>query len=147
MITPLLHAITIIRTSVRTVAILLHVLPYHGWCPDGVDLSFRHMHLSSHIRVWEWIPNSPRILTGVRTILPRHPDGCTWTVDSSRTLKSVQTCCHDVRTDGSLNNLNLLNIDGCPGRMYGPFGQNLGIRILWLEICTESSLYFLKHIS
>jgi hypothetical protein len=111
-ISPLLHAITIIRTSVRM------VFPLR---PNGCNSSPRlalsrmaskRMQLSSHIRVCEGNPNSPRTLTGVRTVLPRRPHKCTRTLETSQTLKSVRTCCHDVRRDATLNYLKLLDTDG-----------------------------------
>jgi len=94
------------------VAILLHVLPYQGPRLDGVALSSGRMQLSSHIRVCKGKPNSPRTLVGVRTVLPRLSDGCTDTLESSRTHKSVQTCCHDVRTDATLDCSKLLDTKG-----------------------------------
>jgi hypothetical protein len=57
-------------------------------------------------------PNFPQTLTRVWTVLPCCPDGCTKTLESSRTLKSVWMCCHDVRTDVTLNCSKLLDIDG-----------------------------------
>jgi hypothetical protein len=77
-------------------------------------MSSGHMQLSSYIRVCEGKPNSPRTLTGVRTVLSRRPNGCTGMLESSRTLKSIRTCCHDVRTDATLNYSKLLDIDESP---------------------------------
>jgi hypothetical protein len=92
------------------VVILLHVLPYEVWRPDGVDLSSGRMQLSSHIRVYEGKLNSPRTLTGVHTVLPCRSDGCTGMLKSSQILYSV--CCHNVRTDATLNCSKLLDTDG-----------------------------------
>jgi len=39
---------------------------------------------------------------------------CTWTLDSSGTLKSVRTCCWDIQTDANLNYSKLLDTDGSP---------------------------------
>jgi hypothetical protein len=93
----LMHAIFIIRTAsglccpdVRMVAILLHVLPYQGPRPDGVALSSERMQLYSHIHV------------------------CKGNSITCWTLMSVRTCCHDVRTDATLNCLNFLDTDGHP---------------------------------
>jgi hypothetical protein len=52
---------------------------------------------------------------------------------------SLRACFWDVWTDATLNSSKLLDTDG---RLDGSFG----IRLLWLGICTESSLNFLKHI-
>jgi hypothetical protein len=41
--------------------------------------------------------------------LSRRPDGCIGTLETSRTLKRVRTCCHDVRTNATLK---LLDTDG-----------------------------------
>jgi hypothetical protein len=46
--------------------------------------------------------------------LPCRPEGCTRTLESSRTLNSVRTCCHDVWTDATLNWSKLLDTDGSP---------------------------------
>jgi hypothetical protein len=70
--------------------------------PDGLQLS-------SHICV--------------RTVLPRRPDGWTWTLDSSRTLNSVQTICHYVRTDAILNSSKFLDTDRRPDRKFSSSGQ------------------------
>jgi hypothetical protein len=116
-------------------------------CPDGCCFP---------IRVWTWNPISTQTLNGVRTVLPRCPDGCTWTLDSSRTLNSGQTICHYVRTDAILNNSKFLDTDGrpdgkfssswrmllideCPDGNTTSSGRFLGIRLLWVGICTESS--------
>jgi hypothetical protein len=72
------------------------------------------MHLSSHICVCEGNPISCRTLTGIQTVLQRRLDGCTGILDSSRTLKSVRTCCHDVHMDATLNCSKLLDTDGRP---------------------------------
>lgn len=90
----------------------LHILPYQGWRPDGVDMSSRRMQLSSHICICKGKPNSSQTLTGILKVLPRRPDGCTITLESSRTLKSIRTCCHDVRTDATFNCSKLLDTDG-----------------------------------
>jgi len=142
-----LHTIFIIRTRVLT------VLP---WRPDGCNSSPRlalsriaseRLQLSSHIYLCEWNLFTYRTLTGIRTVLPCLPDGCTWMLDSSGTLKRVRTCCCDVRMDASLNNSNLLNTDGHPDAwLYCPDGS-LGSDFFWLGNCTDSSLNFEKHIS
>jgi hypothetical protein len=59
-------------------------------------------------------PNACQILNGVRTVLPRRPDRCTWMLDSSRTLNSDWTICHYIWTDANLNCSNLLDTDGGP---------------------------------
>jgi len=139
------------------VAILLHVLPYQGWHPDGVDLSSGRMQLSSHIRVCEGKPNSPWTLIGIRTVLPCRLDRCTGMLESSRTLKSIRTCCHDVRTDATLKGLNLLDTDGSldgiamsskwmlltdelPDALLGSEKQR--IQNFWFGNCIESSWNF-----
>jgi hypothetical protein len=107
----LLHAIFIIRTTferccldVRTdAAVFLYtclwrksdylsnsdvcsdVLP---WRPNGVALTSGRTQLSSYIRV------------------------CEGNLITCRTLMCVRTCCHDVRTDATLNCSNILDNDG-----------------------------------
>jgi len=115
------------------------------------------LQLSSHVCVWDRNPITCWTLNGIRTVLPRHPDGCTWTLDSSRTLNSGRVIYHYVRTDAILNNSKFLDTDGRPdgkfpssGRMLliderldgntTSSGRLLGIRLLWVGICTESSL-------
>jgi hypothetical protein len=112
---------------------LLHVLPYQGYRPDDVDLTSGRMQLSSHICVWEGNPFTCRTLTGVRTVLPRRPDGCIWMLDSSQTLKSVRTRCCYVQTEASLNNLNLLDIDGRSDAWLGRSDGNLEFDFSVLE--------------
>jgi hypothetical protein len=84
------------------------------------------------------------------------PNGFTWTLDSSRTLKSGRMICHYVWTNATLNSLKFLDIDGVRtvlprrphgccwliafGRFIESFGRKLGIRLLWVGIYTESSL-------
>jgi len=119
-------------------------------CPDGLQLS-------SHICVWDRNPIACRNLNGVRTVLARRLDRCTWTLDSSRTLNSVRTICHYVQTDAILNSSKFLDIVGhadgkfsSSGRMLltderldgntTSFEWLLGIRLLWVGIYTESSL-------
>jgi len=87
-------------------------------CPNGLQLS-------SHICVWDRNPIACRTLNGVQTVLPRRPDGCTWTLDSSQTLNSVQTICHYVRTDAILNSLKFLDTDGCPEWKFSSSGRML----------------------
>jgi hypothetical protein len=115
------------------------------------------LQLSSHICVWDRNPITCRNLNGVRTVLPHHPDGCTWTLDSSRTLNSVRTICHYVRTDAILNSSKFLDTDGRPDEKFSSSGRMLltdecldgnitlsgrllGIRLLLVGICTKSSL-------
>jgi len=57
--------------------------------------------------------------------LPHRPDGCTEMLETSRTLKSVRTCCHDVRTNETLNYSKLLDIDGSPDGIATSSGQML----------------------
>jgi hypothetical protein len=121
------------------------VLPFR---PDGCYFP---------IRVWTWNPTTCGTLNGVRTVLPCRPGECTWTLDSSQTFNSVRTICHYIRTDVILNSSKFLDTDGSPdgkfsssGRMLlndeRPDGKTtssrrlLGIRLLWVGICTESSL-------
>jgi len=92
MVALLLHVITIIRTAsrwccpdVRTVVILLHVFPYQGPRLDDVAQSSGRMQLYSHIRV------------------------CEGKSITCRTMMSFRTCCHDVRTNATLNCKNLLD--------------------------------------
>jgi len=72
------------------------------------------LQLSSHICVWDKNPITCQTLNGVRTVLPRRLDGCTWTLDSSRTLNSGWTICHYSRTDAILNSSKFLDTDGRP---------------------------------
>jgi hypothetical protein len=115
----LLHAIAITRLGVRT------VLP---WRPDGCNSSPRlalSRKASRRVRpvvrmvavVFPYLCQRRKsfyrwTLTGVQMVLPRHLNGCTWTHDSSGTLKSIQPRCCDVRTNASLNSLKLLDTDG-----------------------------------
>jgi hypothetical protein len=118
--------------------------------PDGLQLS-------SHICVWDSNPITCWTLNGVRTVLPRRLDGCTWTLDSSRTLNSGRTICHYVRTDAILNSSKFLDTDGRPNKKFSSFGRMLltdecpdgnttssrrllGIRLLRVGIWTEPSL-------
>jgi hypothetical protein len=63
----------------------------------------------------EWCPD------GITT----SPDGCAGTLGSSRTLKSVRTICHYVRTDAILNCSKLLDTDGRPDGKFSSSGQML----------------------
>jgi len=80
------------------------VVIYHWY----ILVNKRPHYFSSHICVFKGNPFTCRTLTGVQTVLPRRPDGCTWTLDSFGTLKSI----HDVRTDATLNCSKLLDTDG-----------------------------------
>jgi hypothetical protein len=120
----MLHAIPIIKTSFRT------VLP---WRPDGCNsssclalsrIASEQLQLPFHICVSEGNHFTCRTLNSVQMVLLRRPDGCTWTQNSFGTLKSVRTCCWDVRTDASLNNRHWWE-SRC---MTGPSGRKLGIR-------------------
>jgi hypothetical protein len=128
--------------SVRTVVLPLHTISIiryerqdHGvWRPDGWTSSARlslskiasgrehtsseRLQLSSHICVWDKNPITCRTLNGVRTVLPRHLDGCTWTLDDSRILNSGRTIFHYVQTDATLNSSKLLGTDGGPDRKF-----------------------------
>jgi hypothetical protein len=115
------------------------------------------LQLSSHICVCDRNPIACRTMNGVQTVLPRRPDGWTWTLDSSWTLNSVRTICHYLRMDAILNSSKFLDTYG---RLDGKFsssgrmlltderpdenttssGRLLGIRLLWVGIYTESSL-------
>jgi hypothetical protein len=113
------------------------------------------MQLSSHIRVCKGKPNYPRTLTGIRTVLPRCPDGCIGTLESSWTLKSVWTCFHDV--DGcnlelfkasrhwwvSEGYYHIVQTDGsnlwASERFTGTSERKQGIRLFCVGICTKSS--------
>jgi hypothetical protein len=134
------------------VEIFLEAWNASGWCCPSI----RTVAISP-IRVWTWNPTTCRTLNGVRTVLPRRPDGCTRTLDSSRTLNNVRTIWHYVRTDAILNSLKFIDTDGCldgkfssSGRMLlteerpdgntTSFGRLLGIRLLWVGIYIESSL-------
>jgi len=126
------------ETNEQTVELLRHTIstlrlacPDHGeWHLDGWTLyarlalsriasgreqtSSERMQLSSHNCVWDKNPITCRIQNGVQTVLPHRPDGYTWTLDSSRTLKCGRTICHYVRTDANLNILKFLGTDGRP---------------------------------
>jgi hypothetical protein len=86
--------------------------------PDGFQLS-------SHICVWDRNPITCRTLNGVRTVLPRRPYGCTWTLDSSRTLNSIRTIYHYVQTDAILNSLKFLDTDGRSDGKFSSSGRML----------------------
>jgi hypothetical protein len=126
------------------------------------------LQLSSHICVWDRNPITCRTLNGVLTVLIRRRDGCTWSLDSSGTLNSVRMICHYARTDAIMSSSKFLDTDGRPngkfsssGRMLQTnerpegnttsFGRFLGIWLLWVGICTESSLNteiaFMKLVS
>jgi len=117
--------------------------------PDGVTLASRRLHfccttcltmdsdqtgtphrpdslqLSSHVCVWDRNPITCWTLNGIRTVLPRHPDGYTWTLDSSRTLNSGRVIYHYVRTDAILNNSKFLDTDGRPDGKFPSSGRML----------------------
>jgi hypothetical protein len=86
--------------------------------PDGLQLS-------SHICVWDRNPITCRTLNDVRTVLPRHPDGCTWTLDSSRTLNSVRMIWHYVWKDAILNSSKFLDTDERPDGKFLSSGRML----------------------
>jgi hypothetical protein len=126
----LLHIITIITIAsgqcflvVQTVAILHHDLPYQELRSDGVALSSRQLQLSSHICVCE--ENSI----------------------SCRTLMSVWTSCHDVRTDATLNCLNLLDTNGGPDACLGHPEGSLGSDFSELKSTQNLLLSILNHFS
>jgi hypothetical protein len=123
--------------------------------PDGVALPFRRLLFPDPCLTWN--PTTCQTLNGVRTVLPRRPNGCTWTLNSSWTLNIVRMICHYVRTDAILNSLKFLDADGRPDgkfllsermlltkerpdRNTTSSGRLLGIRLLWVGICIESSL-------
>jgi len=124
-----------------------------GW---NTTLSTRWQ-LSSHICDCEGKPNSPQALTGNWTVYPRSPDRCTGVLESSRTLKNVWMCCHDVRTYANFE-LFEASWHWWESRWYchffwtdvadwwvserftGSSRRKHGIRLLWFGIYTESSL-------
>jgi hypothetical protein len=72
-------------------------------------------------------------------VLPKRPDGCKLSfpirvckgkLDSSRTLKSVWTCCPDVWTDATLSLSESSKHWRASGRMIGQSGRKQGIRLL-----------------
>lgn len=98
-------------------------------CPGGITTSSRWLQLSSHICVWKG-----------------NHFTC-WT------LKGIQTCCWDVRTDATCNRSKLLDTERSPN---GKFSSSRWILLdcrasiqnttssgriqgNYLEICTESS--------
>jgi hypothetical protein len=119
-------------------------------------MASRRIQLSSYIRVCKGKPNSPRTLIAFQTILPHRPEGCTRTLESSRTLKIVGTCFHDVQTDATLHCLKLLDTNGSPDgipmssrqilltdehldALRGRPNENKGSNFCLVGICTESS--------
>jgi hypothetical protein len=105
------------KANFRTVDLGMHVLPYRGHRPDGITHcpdGFRRLPITMS---WVRNPNACQTLNDVRTILPRRPDGCTWTLGSSRIRKSVRTICHYVWTDVNLNCSKLLDTDGRPDEL------------------------------
>jgi len=52
-------------------------------------------------------------------------------LESSRTLKSIRMCCHDVRTNATLNCSNLIDIDGSSDGIATSFG--------WMLLTNERS--------
>jgi hypothetical protein len=46
-------------------------------------------------------------------------------MDSSRTLKSIRMCCHNVLTDATLNCSKLLDVDGSPDNITTSSGWML----------------------
>jgi hypothetical protein len=94
-----LHAISIIRSEYPDDWTSFARLALSRIVSGREHTSSRWLQLSSHICVWDRNPITCRTLNGVRTVLPRHPDRCTWTLDSSQPLNSGRTICHYVRTD------------------------------------------------
>jgi hypothetical protein len=93
------------------------------------------MQLTSHIRFCEGKSNSPRTLTGVRTVLSRRPNGCIGTLESSRTMNSIRTCFHNIRTDVTLNYSKLLDTNGSSDSFATSFG-----RMLQADECPDTLL-------
>jgi hypothetical protein len=116
---------------VQTVALCFHVIAIIGLRPDGVALSSGWMQ-----SVCTQVPyqGSRRpdgvVLTSERAqaVFPLH----VWEgkLESSRTMKCVRTCCHDVRTDASLK---LFDIDGRPDAWLGRLDGNMGSDFSELE--------------
>jgi hypothetical protein len=104
------------KTDVRTIELCMHDLPYGGHRPDRITHRPDGCSRLPITVSWGRNPNACQTLNGVRTVLPRRPNGSTWTLDSSQTLNSVWTICHYVRTNANLNYLKLLDTDGRPWR-------------------------------
>jgi hypothetical protein len=116
------------KTDVRTVELCMRVLPYRGHRPDGITHrpdGFSRLPITvSSVRN----PKACQTLNGVRTVLPRRPNRCARTLGSSRTLKSVWTICHYVRTDAIFNCLKLLDTTGRPDGKFSSSGRMM----LWI---------------
>jgi hypothetical protein len=103
--------------------------------PDGLQLS-------SHICVWDRNRITCRTLNGVQTVLPRHPDRCTWTQDSSWTLNSGWMIYHYIRTDAILNSSKFLDTDGRPDGKFSSFRRMM----LWqMSIRMEYHIFRTKY--
>jgi hypothetical protein len=144
--------------SILTVALPLHAIsiirserPDHRvWHPDGwtssawlalsritsgrEHTSSRLLQLFSHNCVWDRNPITCRTLNVIRTVLSRRSDGYTWTLDASRTLNSVWTICHYIRTNATLNNSKLLDTDGHPN---GKFSSSERMMLWQMSVRTE----------
>jgi hypothetical protein len=101
----------------------------HKILTDRIWMDAECMHAISIIR----ISASGRCCLGIRTGASCLPTPCLRSkAESSRTLKSVWTCCHDVWTDVTLNCSKLLNTNGCPDTWQR-------IQLFWVGVYTEFS--------
>jgi hypothetical protein len=121
--------------KVQTVVLCLHVITITRPHLDGVALSFGWMQ-----NVCRQFPyQGSRHLDSVALTSGRVQDvfplcACEGKLESSQTLKSVRMCCHDVRTDVTLNCLKLLNKDGRPdGNMEYDFTEFECVSILYWQ--------------
>jgi hypothetical protein len=108
----------------------MHDLPYGGHRPDGITHCPDGCSRLPKTVSWVRNLNACQTLNGVWTVQPRRPDGCTGTLGSSRTLKSVRTICHYIRTDANLNYSKLLDTDGRPDGKFSSSGQ-MSVRTVW----------------
>jgi hypothetical protein len=113
------------KADVRTVELCMHDLPYRGHLPDGITHRPDGCSRLPITVSWGRNPNACQTLNSVRKVYPRRPDGFTGTLESSRTLKSVLTICHYVRTDATLSCSKLLDTDGRLDGKFSSSGQML----------------------
>jgi len=94
--------------------------------PDGIATSSGRIHWCS------WILDSSRTLKSIRDVLSWRSNGCNLKLFEASRHFIGERYCHIIWMDVA---------DWWVSRRYtGPFWQKLGIRLLWVGICTESSL-------
>jgi hypothetical protein len=149
----------------------LHEIPYQGcvqtvlpYYPDSCTSATRNYHNKDRVQtVLPWsldgCNSSPRLLAlsriasgrccpVVRTDAAIFPYTCLWR--ESGFLSKTDEHPEGLPWHPNGCNLELFKYSRhwwALGRMTGPSGRKLGIRLLWLGICTKSSLSILNHFS